>query len=96
MFKRFKSHPVRSAACAAMASALCFLAPVASAADPVPADSKSPLPKGFQALDINRDGYIDYKEASANPPLDKGFDAADRDKDGRLTPEEYSKGSALK
>jgi hypothetical protein len=79
-----------------MASALCFVAPVASAADPAPADSKNPLSKGFLALDINRDGYIDYKEATANPALDKNFDAVDTDKDGRLTPDEYNKGFALK
>lgn len=96
MLKRFKSLPVRSVACAAMASALCFVAPVASAADPAPADSKSPLSKGFLALDINRDGYIDYKEATANPALDKVFDAADTDKDGRLTPDEHTKGLDLK
>lgn len=92
MLKQCKSHRVRFVACAAIAAtALCLVAPSANAADPVPVDAKSTASRGFLALDINRDGFIDYKEATANPELLKGFDVVDTDKDGKLAPEEYSK-----
>ena len=97
MLKQRKTHRVRFVTCAAIATtALCLVAPGVYAADPAPVDAKSNVSRGFLALDINRDGYIDYKEATANPELLKGFDAADTDKDGKLTPEEYTKSFVLK
>ena len=97
MLKQCKSNRVRFVSCAAVAATALFLvAPGANAADPVPVDAKSSVSKGFLALDINRDGFVDYKEATANPELLKIFDTADTDKDGKLSPEEYTKGFILK
>jgi len=97
MLKQCKSHRVRFVSCAAIAAtALCLVASGANAADPAPVDAKSTVSKGFLALDVNRDGFIDYKEGTANPEVQKGFDAADTDKDGKLSPEEYTKAFVLK
>jgi hypothetical protein len=67
------------------ASALLLSLGAAQAADPAPAKQSS-----FGTLDVNRDGYIDAKEASPSLEVTGWLSSADKDKDGRLSAAEFS------
>lgn len=43
----------------------------------------------FDALDLNRDGYVSRIEASGDREIAARFDQFDADGDGRLSPSEY-------
>jgi Ca2+-binding EF-hand superfamily protein len=72
------------------ASALLLSVGAVQAADPVPT-AKAP---SFGALDVNRDGYIDAKEASVSMEVTGWLSSADKDKDGRLSANEFSAAQA--
>ncbi|MFT3736884.1 MAG: EF-hand domain-containing protein [Rhodocyclaceae bacterium] len=67
-----------------IASALYLSLSPAYAADP----PKSAVP-GFAQLDVNRDGFIDGKEARASDIVSSWLKTADRDRDGRLSELEF-------
>ncbi|MEC5388334.1 EF-hand domain-containing protein [Uliginosibacterium sp. H3] len=71
------------------ASALLLSIGAAQAADPARSSSPS-----FGALDVNRDGYIDVKEASPSLEVTGWLSSADKDKDGRLSAAEFSAAQA--
>lgn len=65
-------------------SALCLLTGPALAA------SLAALTEAdFKALDVNRDGYIDVKEAEVMQQFADLLKAADKDRDGRLSEAEF-------
>lgn len=65
-------------------SALCLLSGAALAA------SMGTLKDSdFKALDINRDGYVDAKEAQGTPQFADLLKSADKDSDGRLSEAEF-------
>lgn len=57
-----------------------------------PAMAADPMPTGntaFDQLDVNHDGYIDAKEATAMPELAAVMKTADKNKDGKLSEAEF-------
>ncbi|HSD39944.1 MAG TPA: EF-hand domain-containing protein [Rhodocyclaceae bacterium] len=60
----------------------------AMAADP-PADTSKLKSLEFSAVDSNRDGSIDSKEAAAVPELAKIFKTSDKDGNGKLSASEF-------
>jgi Ca2+-binding EF-hand superfamily protein len=54
-----------------------------------PADTSKLKSLEFSAVDTNRDGSIDSKEAAAVPELEKIFKTSDKDRDGKLSASEF-------
>lgn len=46
----------------------------------------------FSQMDVNKDGAIDKKEASASPTVTKTFGQADTNNDGKLSRAEFESG----
>lgn len=74
---------------AGLGMALVLSLGVTQAADPAPV--KAP---NFSALDTNRDGYIDAKEADVSLEVSGWLTSADKDKDGRLSASEFAAAQA--
>jgi hypothetical protein len=62
---------------------------------PAVQSQSAPSQPTFEQLDLNRDGYVDRREAAALPGLEAVFNDADRRPDGRLDKVEYAKALAL-
>ena len=90
-------NPLAIALCAAMSAVL--IAPSAGAqsrTDPrvMPPIEKKDMPKseGFDALDTNRDGYLQKDELAADVPRQRNFEKYDADGDHRLSRDEWMNG----
>jgi len=81
----FRSGSVRAVL---MGLLLPLLSGAAMAAD-APAETSKLKSLEFSAVDSNRDGSIDSKEAAAVPELAKIFKSADKDRDGKLSASEF-------
>lgn len=54
------------------------------------AQGSTPSASDFEALDVNRDGYVSKEEAADEQGLSSTWDEADRNRDGRLDQSEFS------
>src|SRR5690349_6682977 len=54
------------------------------------ADDGGSIDRYFDALDLNRDGYVSLAEAAGDEIVVTRFDRADRNKDGKLSRREFA------
>ncbi len=57
--------------------------------------ASAPERPSFEAVDRNKDGFIDKSEAGVVPGLSANFERADRNQDGKLDRAEFAKGLAI-
>ena len=58
------------------------------------AEAEPPIPEArmarFEALDLDRDGFISQAEAARHADVERDFAQSDADGDGRLDPQEFN------
>lgn len=80
---------------AVLAAVLLSLGSVAAVAQTAKSAVQTAAAGEFDALDVNKDGYVDKGEAQALPGLGAVFDKADTKKTGKLDREQFAAAVAM-
>lgn len=73
-----------------LASAAIAQEPLSNPRNTPPVEQR-PMPRagGFDALDVNRDGYLSKDELAPDPPRQRNFEQYDEDGDGKISRQEW-------